>query len=369
MVSPGGNPSYDEEDASSRIVERERQGGAPERKWRVPKSNRNPTKRRIVSMLVRNASVFTPETIVTAAALRLDPRYCRPAIHSPCSPPLLVAFPPPSFMTSPQLFTPLPPPHPPKQVRADAMKDAMDKYNEITYKIPPVVTAAAVPVVGLSLLCKAVTGHGLPGTLLGSIEGISWLLVPLGAGSLMPRLGDVGKAGDFGEVIKILTSESRAYQGFGEDARGKNATERLASISKSVDPNSPLGQQMADIEKRKKELESETPEQRAAREKLRAELAAQALGLGQNISDDSEKEADEKGRDGLLAKPVTQTLKESMTVENYDVDVTQFDDKALGNKLNLSSPDVEKGVPKNNPGDKWREQYRQEEDAAGATEK
>ena len=23
------------------------------------------------------------------------------------------------------------------QVRADAMKDAMDKYNEITYKIPP----------------------------------------------------------------------------------------------------------------------------------------------------------------------------------------------------------------------------------------
>ena len=56
------------------------------------------------------------------------------------------------------------------------------------------------------------------------------------------------------------------------------------------------------------------------------------------------------------------------TVENYDVDVTKYDDKALGQKLNLSSPDIEQGVPKNNKGDKWREQYRQEEDKAGAAE-
>ena len=53
--------------------------------------------------------------------------------------------------------------------------------------------------------------------------------------------GDLGKAGDFGEAIKILTTEGRAYEGFGEDSRGKNATERLASITESVDPNSPLG--------------------------------------------------------------------------------------------------------------------------------
>ena len=252
------------------------------------------------------------------------------------------------------------------QVRADAMKDAMDKYNEITYKIPPVVTAATVPVVAVSLLAKTLTGHGLPGTLLGAIEGVSWLVLPLGFGSLAPRLGDVGKAGDFGEVVKILTQEGRAYDGFGEDSRGKNATERLASITETVDPNSPLGQQMADIAKRKAALDAETPEQKAAREKLRAELAAEALGLGKTISSDSEAEADEKGRDGLLAKPVTQTLKESMTVENYDVDVTKYDDKALGAKLNLSSPDAENaGVPKNNKGDKWREQYRTEENEAG----
>jgi hypothetical protein len=187
---------------------------------------------------------------------------------------------------------------------------------------------------------------------------------------LLPRLGDVGKAGDVGEVLKILTQkESRAYSGFGEDSRGKNATERINSITKKTDPNSPLGMQMADIAKRKAEIDAESPEEKAAREKLRAELAAGALGLGKSISSDSEKEADEKGRDGLLAKPVTQTLKESMTVENYDVDVTKFDDKALGGKLNLSSPDVENaGVPKNNKGDKWREQYRTEENNAGKAE-
>jgi hypothetical protein len=108
------------------------------------------------------------------------------------------------------------------------MDDIMKKYNEITYKIPPVLTAAAVPVVALSLLCKT--------------------------GSLAPKLGDLGKAGDVSEAIKILTTEGRAYGGFGEDSRGKNATERLNAISKSVDPKSQLGLQMADIEKRKKEL-------------------------------------------------------------------------------------------------------------------
>ena len=92
---------------------------------------------------------------------------------------------------------------------------------------------------------------------------------------------------------------------------------------------------MADIEKRKAELAAETPEEKAAREKLRAELAAEALGLGKSIKD-SEQEADEKGRDGL--SPSRDADAEgSMTVENYDVDVTKYDDKALGNKLNLSS--------------------------------
>lgn len=48
-----------------------------------------------------------------------------------------------------------------------------------------------------------------------------------------------------------------------------------------------------------------------------------------------------------------------MTTENYDVDVAKFDDKDLGDKLNLSSPEIGKGAPANNPGDKWRDQYKQ----------
>jgi len=246
----------------------------------------------------------------------------------------------------------------------------MQKYDEITYKIPPVVTAATVPVVGLSLLCKALTGHGLPGTLLGSIEGISWLVLPLGAGSLWPKVQDIAKSNDFSaeNVLKILQTEGRAYEGFGEDSRGKNATERLNKIAGEVDPNSPLGQQMADIAKQKAEREKETPEQAAERERVKKELAAQALGMANSKTAEFEQEADTKGKDGLLAKPVTETLKDSMTVENYDVDVTKYDDKALGNKLNLSSTDVEKGVPKNNKGDKWREQYRTDENAEGKSD-
>ena len=50
--------------------------------------------------------------------------------------------------------------------------------------------------------------------------------------------------------VAVLTAEGGSGRGFGEDSRGKNATERLASITKSVDPNSQLGLQMADIAKR-----------------------------------------------------------------------------------------------------------------------
>jgi hypothetical protein len=98
-----------------------------------------------------------------------------------------------------------------QQVRADGMSDAMAKYNDITNKIPPVLTAAAVPVVALSLLCKTVTGHGLPGDILGAIEGVSWLVLPLGAGSLLPRLGDIGSAGDIGGVIKAGLNTSGEF--------------------------------------------------------------------------------------------------------------------------------------------------------------
>jgi hypothetical protein len=60
--------------------------------------------------------------------------------------------------------------------------ELMKKYDEITNKIPPIVSAATVPIVGLSLLSKTFTGHGLPGTFLGALEGVSWLVLPLGFG-------------------------------------------------------------------------------------------------------------------------------------------------------------------------------------------
>jgi len=249
-------------------------------------------------------------------------------------------------------------------------QDAAKAYGEVTTKIPPLLTASAVPVVVLSLTCKAITGHGLPGFFLGSVEGVAWLALALGAGALAPKVQELARSGDFtsANVLKVLSEPGRAYGGFGEDSRGKNATERLNSIAGSVDPNSPLGQQMADIARQKAEREKETPEEKAERERKKKELAALALGMANAKSKEFQADADKKGKDGLLAKPVTETLKDSMTVENYDVDVTKFDDKALGSKLNLSSPNAEMGVPKNNKGDAWREQYRTAENAEGKME-
>ena len=247
--------------------------------------------------------------------------------------------------------------------------ELMKKYDEITNKIPPIVSAATVPIVGLSLLSKTFTGHGLPGTFLGALEGVSWLVLPLGFGSLYPRLADIFNEGSYepAKMLEMLTKE-RTYEKYGEDSRGKNATERVANISGKVDPNSPLAEQMADLKKREEEMAKETPEEKAAREKLRAELAASAIGMANAKSKSDEADADSKGRDSLLAQPVTQTLKDNMTVENYDVDVTKFDDNALGSTLNLSSTEVDKGAPKLNKGDKWKEQYRTDENAAGKSD-
>lgn len=68
-----------------------------------------------------------------------------------------------------------------------------------------------------------------------------------------------------------------------------------------------------------------------------------------------EVEVDIKGKDGLLVKLVMEMFKDSMIVENYDVDVMKYDDKAFGLKFNLFFTDIEKGVSKNNKGDVWCE--------------
>lgn len=216
------------------------------------------------------------------------------------------------------------------------LEAAKKKYQEITYSIPPLLTAGTVPVIGLSLLSKALTGHGLPGTLLGGIEGLSWLILPLGAGSFLPRVSEIVSGGDF--------SQQRLLAILGRDTRGESASERVGKISEAVDPNSPLGMQLMDLEKAKRERETETPEQRAARERKRAELARMALGVGKKISaDDVSKAAAEGSREQLLSQPVTQTLAQGMTVENYDMDVTRMSDEQLA-KVNLSTPKVAAAV-------------------------
>ena len=103
-----------------------------------------------------------------------------------------------------------------RQVRAraaagDAEKGPMEAYMDVSNKVPPLATAAAVPVVALSLLCKGITGSGLPGPLFGTIEGLSFLLLPVGAGSLIPVVQDILAEGDFSAdaVLRKLKGQVR----------------------------------------------------------------------------------------------------------------------------------------------------------------
>jgi len=210
--------------------------------------------------------------------------------------------------------------------------DIKAKYQEISDNVPPIVTAATLPVIGLSLLCKAATGHGLPGDLLGAIEGVSFLILPLGLGSFLPRAGEILSGGDF--------SQAKVQEILLRDTRGESASARVSRISSTVDPNSALGMQLADLERRKKELAAETPEQRAERERKKAELAAMALKIGKKISSDDVAKAEGAGSANMVAQPVTQTLAQGMTVENFDQDVTKMSDDSLA-KVNLSTPKLE----------------------------
>mmetsp|Transcript_38641 Transcript_38641/g.122754 ORF Transcript_38641/g.122754 Transcript_38641/m.122754 type:complete len:226 (+) Transcript_38641:118-795(+) len=158
-------------------------------------------------------------------------------------------------------------------VRAEAdggmsIDEIKEKYHRISNKIPPLVTASTLPIVGLGVICKGLTGHDLPG-ILAPIEYLSAVTLALGFHSFLPRAKEIASGGDFSSeaVLNIL---KRAVD-------GNSTVERLSNFSKVADAKSPLGEQLADIERKKKELEALSPEERAKREEVKAKLAAQVL--------------------------------------------------------------------------------------------
>eukprot|EP00191_Tetraselmis_sp_GSL018_P002343 CAMPEP_0177603366 /NCGR_PEP_ID=MMETSP0419_2-20121207/15470_1 /TAXON_ID=582737 /ORGANISM="Tetraselmis sp., Strain GSL018" /LENGTH=248 /DNA_ID=CAMNT_0019097125 /DNA_START=126 /DNA_END=872 /DNA_ORIENTATION=+ len=163
-------------------------------------------------------------------------------------------------------------------------KKAKETYESVTSSIPPVATAATVPVIGLSLLCKLLTGSGLPGTFLGTVEGISYLVFIAGCGSFLPRASAIVRGRDFStETVLAILNDNKRYGG-DDDVLGNSATQRLSNLSKTANKSSAFSQQMADLEKARRERAAETPEQRAMKEKLKKELAAKALKTGKTIS-------------------------------------------------------------------------------------
>ncbi|KAK3236455.1 hypothetical protein CYMTET_53409 [Cymbomonas tetramitiformis] len=163
-------------------------------------------------------------------------------------------------------------------VRSDgglSVDEIKDKYMEYTNKIPPIITAGTIPVIALSLLCKQLTGSGLPAGpfgLIGLTEGLSYLVLPLGFGSLLPRLQEIASDGDFSkDAVLAVLQKPLPLTGRG------GADQRVTKLTENVDPNSPMGMQLKELEQRKKEKENMSDEEKAANEALKKKLADQAL--------------------------------------------------------------------------------------------
>ncbi|GHP12105.1 hypothetical protein PPROV_001083200 [Pycnococcus provasolii] len=202
--------------------------------------------------------------------------------------------------------------------------DGLNGYMKISNQIPPLVTATTVPIIAVSLLCKAITGSGLPGPLFGTVEGLSFLILPLGAGSLVPVLKEIAAVGDFStdSVLRQLKGQ------------GSTATENIEMLKNKTDSKSALGMQLADFAKVKAERAKESPEQKAEREKINAECAAEAKLVGKKV--DAEDKAGMQSEDELKDQNVTETIAKSIAKENYDDDITKLNEKDLDER-NLSA--------------------------------
>lgn len=93
----------------------------------------------------------------------------------------------------------------------------------------PIFTAATLPVIALSLISKTLTGHGLPGTFLGTIEGISYLALPLGFETLAPRLKSFfsGKELSYERLYQCLTEEGQQQRRPGDTMSARERIEFL----------------------------------------------------------------------------------------------------------------------------------------------
>jgi len=242
---------------------------------------------------------------------------------------------------------------------------ALQTYKDISYKIPPVVSAVTVPVVLVSLLAKTLTGHGLPGSFLGAIEGVSWLVFLLGAGSLLPRASSIVSGGDYSmeAILEVLKAET-------DGSQGGSATDRV--YNSVATKNSPLYAQMEDLKKSKAERESETPEQKALREKTKADLVATVLSNAKK-SQDKYLEEDAKKAEGkkMASQKATETIGECMTQENFDKPISEYSDDDLNDKINLSSnKGLESAAPTTEgKGDDWRKKNFQESEDRDAKNK
>jgi len=225
---------------------------------------------------------------------------------------------------------------------SNPIEQVKDQYTYLTNSVPPLATAVSVPIIALSLLCKAITGSGFPGFVPGLVEGISFLVLPIGLGSFIPRAQEILAEGNYDAQIVLDTLSRPNPQIIG--LKG-NATQRVDSFD--ADPNTALGMQLIDLRKQRDMKANESADQKAARAKMNDELAAVAIAVGKSLTEEDVAKFQENQSQGidLTKQKVTETIAESITAANYDEDITKYDEQDLGDKLDLSSNAVASGTP------------------------
>jgi len=174
-------------------------------------------------------------------------------------------------------------------------------------KPPPTFTAFGfIPIVGASLLCKALFGSGLPGPL-GLPEGLSYLGLVFGAEEWFDVtksfLGS-GKGVTLDAYVEHVKDASGGFFTTGQpkvetkEARAKAKAEAEAAMSPEA----------------RKELE-----ERRAREAKRAE---EAVALGDRIEAKEREDAESKGGNvDLNATKLEEIVKDNVTSDNYDGEI------------------------------------------------
>ena len=193
--------------------------------------------------------------------------------------------------------------------RADGSDDLLAQWRArpVFLKPPPTFTTFGfIPIVGASLLCKALFGSGLPGPL-GLPEGLSYIGLILGAEEWFECTKGFLSSGKSVSLDNYIEHVKEASGGFFTTGQPTIETKEMRAKMKAEAEAKMTPEQRAEIEARR------------AREAKRAE---EAVALGNRIEEKEREDAESKGGNvDLNATKLEEIVKTNVTADNYDGEI------------------------------------------------